>query len=396
MCHNCNALSSTHLKPSKSALRTMDPFAVRAAPAARASGTDAGATTSNAANVGSIERSPVSSKPTAHAAALDSGSAPSLSDGDDADSGHKVGVGKVGAHPEDDDAVAAMLIFLSLQVDAECQMQKLAAAHFASWHFWFLFLPPSALTMVIGILAFLATAEGIEEDAHVQLSIVVGCLALVSVFLQALNDQLAYGARAGMHKSAVLDLKPITDKLKFKQIDRLRSASPATGMEECRQIYKLYSQVEKGCKSAIPLRVSQAFASIESRLMIEFPSNRNVRLLGRIDEGDVLHVALTELHCVIAAYWLFPFVFPDPHRTVSTVLDRLYAKFSSDVSGCRDSGSKRISCCNARRIRPTAPEATGSTIGDLLLMRERLPQPGSRDHRPHVLTDMSNVVTACV
>ena len=108
-----------------------------------------------------------------------------------------------------------MVMNLQIKVEMERQMQRLAMAHFAFWHFWFLFIPSAALTMASGVLAFLSTSEAIQEGNRTLLVTVVGCLALVATFLQTLNDLLKYGSRAAMHCSAVLDLKAIYDALDF-------------------------------------------------------------------------------------------------------------------------------------------------------------------------------------
>ena len=114
-----------------------------------------------------------------------------------------------------------MVMSLQIKVEMERQMQRLAMAHFAFWHFWFLFIPGAALTMASGVLAFLSESEAIEEGNRTRLVTVVGCLALVATFLQTLNDLLKYGSRAAMHCSAVLDLKAIYDALDFMQISRI-------------------------------------------------------------------------------------------------------------------------------------------------------------------------------
>ena len=45
-----------------------------------------------------------------------------------------------------------MVMSLQIKVQMERQMQRLAMAHFAFWHFWFLFIPGAALTMASGVV----------------------------------------------------------------------------------------------------------------------------------------------------------------------------------------------------------------------------------------------------
>ena len=59
-----------------------------------------------------------------------------------------------------------------------------------------------------------------------------------------------------MHCSAVLLLKAIYDALDFMQISRIGGTTRHADVTEYQ---KIYSQVQQGCKSTIPLRVIQTF-----------------------------------------------------------------------------------------------------------------------------------------
>ena len=120
--------------------------------------------------------------------------------------------------PNDAKAQDEVLMEVWYKVEQERQIQRLSAAHYGAWHFWFLFMPSALLTLLAGILAFLSTSDMLGSALRVRLSIVVGCLALVATFLQALSDQLKLDSRAAMHRSAVLDLKRICDDLEFMSI----------------------------------------------------------------------------------------------------------------------------------------------------------------------------------
>ena len=229
---------------------------------------------------------------------------------------------KLAAKKEEEARHDDMLTSLQIKVEVERQMHSLSMAHFAWWNFWSLFFPSAVLTMASGVLAFLSTSDVTEEGNRTRLVTVVGCLALVATFLQTLNDLLKYGSRADMHNSAVLDLKGIYDSLDFMQISRIGSTDHHANVAV---YHKIYSQVQQGCKSTIPLCVTQTYNTIETRLANELPNNVNLKC--KIHSlNDDLQLALTvwnEVYCAIAAYWLFPIFLPDPDRTMTLVLKRV-------------------------------------------------------------------------
>ena len=268
----------------------------------------------------------------------------------------------------DDDArakVVRMTKWLWVKVEVERQMQRLAVEHLAFWHFWFLFLPSATLTMVSGALAFLSTSDLIDPSNKVLLVAVVGCLALVATFLQTLSDRLKFGSRADMHRSAVLDLKAIIDALDFLKIDQIGSKEGRDqAAKTVAEYYKLFSQVQTGCKSAIPLRVVQSFNTIGTRIPMKLPSSKDMNLEGQIGYPEIHQTVWNEIYCDIAAYWLFPLAFPDPDRTMKAVLKRVHDDFAKDISPQAEPKDHKARSKNIN-------------IGQLLLMREKLPLPTS-------------------
>ena len=260
-----------------------------------------------------------------------------------------------------------MIACLFIKMEEEHQMHRLAAAYYGFWHFWFLFLPAALLTMISGVLAFMSTSEAVSTGVRVILAVVVGCLALLATFLQTINDQLAYGSRADMHKSAVLDLKRITDDLEFMQIDRIGSSDNHMTVGTYQ---KMYSQIQQGCKSMIPIRIAQTFKCIETRLMLNLPSNREVEFKGLIGTNELYLTVWNEAYCIVESYWLFPMFLPDPHRTINSVLDRVHASLVDDVPE-----SSRLQVTQER-------QSSKLNIGELLLIREKLRHP-SRVYPTH-------------
>lgn len=304
---------------------------------------------------------------------------------------------------------------LKVKVQREHQMHRLAAAHFKAYQLWFLLMPAALLTMLSGILAFLATSSMIGTNTKTFMTLVVGLLSLGSVFIQTINDKLNFGGRGTMHAGAVLDLKQVKDQLEFKQINDITGGGkkprvspkkatddpaigadqkPATGVpkpttgapssnitDELEKgalsgktvdtYNEIYVQIQSSCKSAVPLRIQQAFAMADSMLLSTLAANADdstlmhdvndwvapscaishalfsdefvsARLLKfkrapRVIAGDapfarrrppcrfnsVRAMLYDHIYCDIAASPGFPIRLPNPHLVVSRVLEEI-------------------------------------------------------------------------
>ena len=167
-----------------------------------------------------------------------------------------------------------------------------------------------------------------------------------------------------MHRSAVLDLKAIIDSLDFMKIDQIGSKDLHQAINDVGEYRKMFSQVQTGCKSAIPLRVVQSFNTIGTRIPMKLPSSKDMYLEGQIGFPEIHQTVWNEIYCDIAAYWLFPLAFPDPDRTMKAVLKRVHDDFAKDVSPQAEPKDHKARSKNIN-------------IGQLLLMREKLPLPTS-------------------
>lgn len=102
--------------------------------------------------------------------------------------------------------------------EAQRQMHSLAHVYFSFRERKFHILPLTTLTMLSGILAFLATAAGIPEGVKTYLSISVGILTILSSGVQSMNQESRYDSKAEMHKNASLGMKKILDQIEFLQV----------------------------------------------------------------------------------------------------------------------------------------------------------------------------------
>ena len=152
-----------------------------------------------------------------------------------------------------------------------------------------------------------------------------------------------------MHCSAVLLLKAIYDALDFMQISRIGGTTRHADVTEYQ---KIYSQVQQGCKSTIPLRVIQTF-NTNTRILNQIPASKEVNFEGKIGLNQLVLTVSNEIYCAIAAYWLFPLALPDPDRIMVLVHKRVHDAIAKDLP----------------------PADRSLNIGQLMLLREDLPHP---------------------
>lgn len=161
-------------------------------------------------------------------------------------------------------------------------MHTLAAEHFQCRHFWFFEVQQGFLTMISSILAFIATTELVEARLKIILTTIVGSTTIVVGFLQAMNGLCAYGTRAVMHQAVALDLRDMRNnlrllrcKLGYIETHHKGKASeirdPELGEDEedryqgtFESIQDKFEQSLFGCKSPIPVGISEAFDGLHS------------------------------------------------------------------------------------------------------------------------------------
>lgn len=114
------------------------------------------------------------------------------------------------------------------------------------------------ITAIASILSFLSKSDIFKKGAKAA-SIIVGCLTIVSVFLQTLGSELGYHGKVEMHKSVALDLQKMLSTLNIELLDTVSEA------DHLKQYETAPSQTLIGCKSFLPLQIMHAFDLISSQ-----------------------------------------------------------------------------------------------------------------------------------
>ena len=244
---------------------------------------------------------------------------------------------------------------------------KLAAIHLTSRQFLFFTIPIALIAMVSGILAFVSTTDLLDNDevAKSTLSIIVGSLSFVVVFLQTLSTQCKYGARAEMHHATTIDLRDLRENL-ANLISKSRvlmyhkeegsSTTEDDGEDQTVEeifdgIQKEYSQCLKSCKSTVPIQIDDAFHLMNSSLIstLSESGHRNLRNVYGSDYNNVLFFkAYNDLSSRFSCSRYWPLFLPNPTGAVDATMIKLKQSIAEkkdywkelNVHTCADGGPR--------------------------------------------------------
>jgi len=246
-------------------------------------------------------------------------------------------------------------------VQMNLSKHKLASRYFLCRQYWFFTVSQGLLTMIVSILGFTAATTLPSDMGKVRLNLAVGSFGAVVVFLQTMSGICEYGTRAAMHGGLAIDLRDLLDatillKSKLGMNEISNTINPA-----CKEDYQDYGddfeaiesrfrQSLSGCKSNVPLKLSEAFHSIKSEMAM-MSSKANLKrwndVYGLEGEAAIQFLMMMEskLDDILAAeildYNYFPILLPNAKevtkksinrwRTVMTTSHTFFVDGSNDV-----------------------------------------------------------------
>eukprot|EP00040_Diaphanoeca_grandis_P023215 m.125920 g.125920 ORF g.125920 m.125920 type:complete len:307 (+) comp29166_c0_seq2:172-1092(+) len=179
--------------------------------------------------------------------------------------------------------------------------------------------PIALLTLATGILAFLAGSSitndtntttntgnvdaNIDAETRQIFALVVGALAVLSVFMQKVSSIFNYGSRSDMHHAASMDLKHMIDELKLQTLAlQVAKHSNAPDHEAVSiEAYQIrFQQILESNKSLIPLRISSAFDLCVEKL------NMRLHHVSEETAADLMGAVITEVSTRITSTCLWP------------------------------------------------------------------------------------------
>ena len=219
---------------------------------------------------------------------------------------------------------------LWIKCESQRQQHRLSVEYFDHWEYWTNFFPMTILTLVIAIASFLVGTDIFDDKIKNYVSIGVGVIASLSVAIQNNANHNKYATRAAMHEQASLSLKKLADAVEFTRFDPKRSSGKrkegpivesssgnnlvestlsGSNQDQVETYRKVYDQCLLSCASSLPLRISQPFLLVESRLAMglrdrKFQETVRDKLGGKMDDPDgrmtIYESAYDEVFCSIS------------------------------------------------------------------------------------------------
>ena len=264
------------------------------------------------------------------------------------------------------DATAAAR--LEQEVQMNTMKHQLATKTLSAREFWFFTVPQSILTMLSSILAFVATSDLLNNKTKVIINIIVGSTAGAVVFLQTMSGVCCYGTRAAMHDSTAVDLRDLRDHLvllkqKLILMEKRRNrkiisietspslSSDCIGVNDTKtednednedvdnnednasnfeDIQTRFKQSLSGCKSTVPLEISEAFHGVQSDLYLTGTWKALECMYGKYNHYRIIEYvhlkAFDILSGEITNSRFFPVFLPNADEVVEVTMNRLKKK----------------------------------------------------------------------
>jgi len=239
----------------------------------------------------------------------------------------------------------------TFRLEQEVQMNmvkhQLAKKFFSARQFWFFTVPQMILSVTCSILAFFVTTGLLKVHTNVIINTIVGSISGAIIVLQIMGVVCDYGTREAMHDSAFIDLRNLRDDLVllkqklFLNEERIRSdagTNDTNGIEDkddnnedhdlnFEDIQTRFKQSLSGCKSTVPMEISEAFHGLQSDILLKQSRMGNDTLC---DIYEVFHFqefielkAYGILSGEITNSVLFPIYLPNSDRVVKATMNRL-------------------------------------------------------------------------
>ena len=213
--------------------------------------------------------------------------------------------------------------------------------------------------MSSSVLAFLATSTLFDETETEQtciITLVVGVLSTVVVFLQTMSGICLYGSRAAMHNATVISFRTLRDDLNMrsytkrtydnhddKDSDDENDGDTDLALENNDKTFGdlriRFKQCQNDLHSVVPMPISDAFHSVDSNLMTMRTEHNIVRLKGQygmLFTPNTHDLMYSKAFDILVNEFLeskaFPFFLPNPND----IVDKTMKKLSKHMRGIND------------------------------------------------------------
>jgi len=269
------------------------------------------------------------------------------------------------------DAESAMQLESNIQMNLTKHL--LASKYFIHRQFWYFTTTQAVLTMAASIFAFVASSEILNDKQKTILNLGVGSISAFVVFIQTMSGVCSYGERGGMHENLSVDLRDLRDDItliRFKLCKLVTDDDEKKGLisadssssgsnsnsnsysysyiesnysseddsdsdddddeehhDTFESIQNRYRQSLGGCKSNVPMELSDAFQGLDSHLQVTRSLDNNLymhQVYGHSRFNNIVYFKAYDILCAeILGYFWYPWGLPCPKKCVEETMRRL-------------------------------------------------------------------------
>jgi len=233
--------------------------------------------------------------------------------------------------------------------ESQRQMHRLSYDHLRFLDFWTNTFVLTVITMISGLLAFLATSDLTTPTPRSKevLSAIVGSVSVLSVAIQKIAKIANFGSRADMHGQVAIGMKKLCDQIesdltedpdeigglvKTTQGDNEESTTKKT-IQTYREMYHMCLDA---CNSTIPLKIQQAFSLVDKRFSLNFLSESAIEKMSTSFGGNSTVAKMTlyavmynELYCEFSRRSTWLCALPDPQKRYEAALQTVEALYKN-------------------------------------------------------------------
>lgn len=230
---------------------------------------------------------------------------------------------------------------LMMEIRKNLKMHRLAADYFKFQNFVFFQLPQAVFAIVSTILAFMGAVDVFEGATQTKIVTIAGFFSALVVLLQTLSAYCTYGTRASMHEGATMYLRELDDestivmsKLNKSDLTEIREdESHQESLQASVEMNETYSSLLgryrhslKGCKSDVPIKIREAFAEVDSFVLLSRTSTNRMYLMecgmfGSQEFRGITLKAYDRLGSNMVGYFFWPLKIPCPKEVVRVTIE---------------------------------------------------------------------------
>jgi len=198
-------------------------------------------------------------------------------------------------------------------------IHKLSSYYYNFYHFYLCFVPSVMFAVIAGVMALLLRTSNEVVDSNDDLGAIVGIFAITSAVWQCISSQLGLNTKAREHASA----SELFQNIENDCLTHFSDSDVST-------VRKLIELVNHGCKSNPPLRISQAFELMDSRVVQQTHTEALV-----VSDDQIVNVRVSifrELYCTLSRFKFWPVFVPDPTSAVEEAMRRYREPLEREIS----------------------------------------------------------------